>query len=192
MLLKSTCLFLLVWILVAYINYEISSNIPIFIRLPSRKPKMSSSLLVTNRTITLNNRVYQIRNITSVGKYVKSPSFFVSMGFIIIGGFLGILCLGNYSEELLFLIWIGLILVGIAAIGILERFMKKKKYVLSIETNNGSARLIASENERKIDEIISGINKVMNNQDVPVNMTYNIADGDIINQGDIYGTGVYK
>lgn len=153
---------------------------------------MSNNLLVTNRTITLNNRVYQIRNITSVGKYILKPSFSISMGFIIIGGFLGILCLGNSSEELLFLFWIGLILLAISAIGILERFIKKKRYVLSIETNNGSARLIASENEGKINEIIAGINEVMNNQDVPVNYTYNIADGDIINQGDIYGTGVYK
>jgi len=87
---------------------------------------MSSNLLVTNRTITLNNRVYQIRNITSVGKYSRKPSFSISMGFIIIGGFLGILFLGNSSEELSFLIGVGLILLGIAGIGILERFIRKK------------------------------------------------------------------
>lgn len=153
---------------------------------------MSSNLLVTNRTITLNNRVEQIRNIMSVGKYVKRPNFYVSTSLIFIGGFLGILCLGNSSEELFFLIWIGLSLLGIAALGILERLIKKKKYVLSIETNNGIARLVYSENERKIDEIISGIHKVMKNQNVPVNYTYDIEDGDIITQRDIYGIDVYK
>jgi hypothetical protein len=86
--------------------------------------------------------------------------------------------------------WFTWTVIALAALGVVERFTKTKKYGLSIETNSGGARLIASKDESLIDRIIAKIIEVMNNRDSPVNYTFNIADGDIINQRGLFETGV--
>lgn len=68
--------------------------------------------------------------------------------------------------------------------------MKKKKYGVHIETNSGGTSLIASTDESSIDEIIEKIVEVMNNQDVPASYTFNVSDGDIINQSGSFENGL--
>lgn len=134
-----------------------------------------SILSITNSTISLDSTVYQIKNIAQVGKYRIRPKYFFNITFIIISGLIGFA-----FPRLLIL----------PLIGIIERILKKRKYGVRIETNSGGTSLIASTDESLIDRIIKRIVEVMNNQDTPVNYTFNIADGDIINQSGSFENGV--
>jgi Family of unknown function (DUF6232) len=82
--------------------------------------------------------------------------------------------------------------VAFVVLGLLERFTKSKKYRLSIETNSASSRLIESTNEKLIDKIVDKLMEIMNDRDAPASYTFNVADGDIINQSGAFGTGVNK
>jgi len=88
--------------------------------------------------------------------------------------------------------WFTGISATLVGLGILERFVTPKKYVLSILTNAGSAELIASKNEKLINNIIDRITEIMNNRDVPVSYNFNIAEGNIINQSGSFRTGYSK
>jgi hypothetical protein len=150
-----------------------------------------STLAITNHTITLGSTIYQIRNITSVGKYRLKPTYIFKVPFIIGCGFLGWLGFEwiKTSPDVTAK-WFTGIVIALCALGILERFTKTNKYGLAIETNSGGARLISSQDQALIDSIISRIIEVMNNRDVPVNYTFNIPGGDIINQTGLFETGV--
>ena len=148
-----------------------------------------STLKVTNSTITLDNKVYQVRNITSVGKYRIKPNYFFKLKFIIAGvilSLLGIEWMKNNPDVSLFT-WSVIILT---ALGIIERFTKAKRYGISIETSAGSMKLLTSKDEILIDRIINTIAQIMNNQDKAANYTFNISDGDIINQSGSFENGV--
>jgi len=151
-----------------------------------------STLAITNRTLTLGSTVYQVSNITSVGKYRLKPGYIFRLRFIVICGVLGWLGIQRIKSnpDVSALKWFTWTVIALAALGVVERFTKTKKYGLSIETNSGGARLIASKDESLIDRIIAKIIEVMNNRDSPVNYTFNIADGDIINQRGLFETGV--
>lgn len=151
-----------------------------------------STLSITNRTLTLGSTVYQVSNITSVGKYRIKPSYIFKLRFIIICSvlsWLGIYLVKNNPDTLI-LKWLTWGVITLVVLGLLERFTKSKKYGLSIETNSGGARLIASKNEKLIDKIIDKLMEIMNNRDAPVNYTFNVADGDIINQSGVFENGV--
>lgn len=151
-----------------------------------------STLAITNHTITLGSTIYQIRNITSVGKYRLKPTYLFKLPFITICGLL--LWLGfewiKTNPDVTAYKWFTGIVIVLFASGILERVTKTNKYGLSLETNSGGARLISSQDQALIDSIISSIIEVMNNRDVPVNYTFNIPGGDIINQSGLFETGV--
>lgn len=150
-----------------------------------------NTLSITNRTLTLGSTVYQVSNITSIGKYRIKPIYVFKIRFIVGCGVLSLLGFHFFRiNSNPTLKWFSIIVVSIFAIGVLERFIKSKKYGLSIETNSGSARLIASKNERLIDDIISRTVEIMNNKDMPAQYTFNVSDGDIINQSGRFETGV--
>jgi hypothetical protein len=151
-----------------------------------------STLSITNRTLTLGSTVYQVSNITSVGKYRIKPSYLFRRRFIIACGMLGWFStqLVQNNPDILVLKWLAGILIFLVTLGILEHLAKTKKYGLSIETNSASSRLISSRNEKLIDRIIAKIVEIMNDRDAPANYTFNVADGDIINQSGAFETGV--
>jgi hypothetical protein len=145
-----------------------------------------SQLLINNRTITLGSTIYQIRNITSIGKYKIKPSYFFSITAILVCFGAAILCAqANTSLNRLAAI-AGLL----GVIGILERFLRKTRYGLSLETNASSSRLVVSEDQGFIDTIISKMHQVLQDQETPANYTFNVAQGDIINQEGIFENGV--
>jgi Family of unknown function (DUF6232) len=153
-----------------------------------------STLSITNRTLTLGSTVYQVSNITSVGKYLIKPSYRFKLRFIIICSllsWLGIYLVKNNPDNLI-LKWFTWGVVAFVVLGLLERFTKSKKYRLSIETNSASSRLIESRNEKLIDKIVEKLMEIMNDRDAPASYTFNVADGDIINQSGTFGTGVNK
>lgn len=140
------------------------------------EPVLDMSILsITNSTISLASTVYQIKNIAQVGKYRIRPKYFFNITFIIISGLIGFM-----FPRLLILPFVGIV----------ERILKKKKYGVRIETNSGGTSLIASTKESFIDEVIEKIVEVMNNQDIPANYTFNISDGDIINQSGSFENGL--
>jgi hypothetical protein len=151
-----------------------------------------STLSITNRTLTLGSTVYQVSNITSVGKYRIKPSYIFKIRFIIMCSILSWLAiqLAGNNPDTLILKWLAGIVISLVILGLLERLTKTKKYGLSIETNSASSRLISSKNEKLIDRIIDKLIEIMNNRDAPANYTFNVADGDIINQSGAFETGV--
>jgi hypothetical protein len=88
--------------------------------------------------------------------------------------------------------WFTGIFAAFVGLGIFERFVTPKKYILSIRTNAGSAELIASKNQKLLNKIVDKITEIMNHRDVPVSYNFNIAEGDIVNQSGSFGTGYSK
>lgn len=151
-----------------------------------------STLSITNRTLSLDSTIYQISNITSVGKYRIKPIYRFKIRLIIVCSVLGWLAiqLVQNSPDTPILRWLAGVAITPVILGILERLTKTKKYGLSIETNSASSRLISSKNEKLIDRIIEKLIEIMNNRDAPANYTFNVADGDIINQSGAFEAGV--
>ncbi len=151
-----------------------------------------STLNVTNNTITLDNKVYQVRNITSIGKYKIKPNYFFKLKFLIICvvlSLLGIAWMINTPDGKWFTFSFTFGAIFLAALGIRER-LTAKRYGITIETNAGSTRLLTSNDESLINRIINTIAEIMNNQDKPANYTFNVSDGDIINQSGSFENGV--
>ncbi|MEI1378190.1 hypothetical protein PQG02_09465 [Nostoc sp. UHCC 0926] len=61
---------------------------------------------------------------------------------------------------------------------------------ISIETNAGSSRFIASKDRIFIDTVISKMYQILHDQNTPVSYTYNVAKGDIINMNGEFENGI--
>jgi hypothetical protein len=125
--------------------------------MPSRD---QSVLQITERTVKYSGQVYQLRNITQVGKYrVKQMRRFPAIVSILIGG-AGIAIGSQRGGEP-----VGAGMIGFALILLLwSMIFRKSKFVLMLETSSGSAELFASKNEVFIDQLISTISDVMEQQ----------------------------
>jgi hypothetical protein len=131
-----------------------------------------------------------MRNVTSVGKYLLKPVYWFRVWSILLYGAIGIVLLANHSQNsgpptfaLIFLGW--------SSAGIMERFVRSKRYGLQLELNSGGAsRLLASKNESLINQIILAITDVLEREDEAQSYTFNISDGDIINQTGNFENGV--
>ena len=146
-----------------------------------------ADLKINNKTITLQSRIYHIRNITSIGKFKIKPRYSFSIMVILVCFGAAIFCaqVGS-SLNRLAAIW-----ASLGGIGILERFLRKTKYGISLKTNAASTALIASKDEKFIDEIIEKMHQVLEDQDTPVSYTFNVAEGDIFDMRDgKFETGV--
>lgn len=153
-----------------------------------------NTLSITNRTITLGSTIYQVSNITSVGKHPLKTKYIFKLRFVIIcSALIGLgMLLVIANPDVILLKWLTGTVAAFVGLGIFERFVRPKKYVLSIITNAGSAELIASKNQKLLNKIIDKITEIMNHRDVPVSYSFNIAEGDIINQSGSFGTGYSK
>lgn len=148
-----------------------------------------SKLNITNNTITLANKVYQVRNITSVGKYQFKKNYFFKLKFIFPGIIISLIGI-EWMKSNPDVKWFTFSVLFVTLLGIIERFVKPKKYGITIETNAGSSKLLTSNNESLINKIIQTITEIMNNQDKSANYTFNVSDGDIINQSGSFDSGV--
>lgn len=145
-----------------------------------------SQLLINNKTITLGSTIYQIRNITSIAKYKLKTNYFISLKAILI-------CLGiafQSTQATSSVNAFTMLGASIALAGIAERFARKTKFGVSIETSSASTRLITSPDEEFIDSVINRMHQVIQDQDTPASYTFNISEGDIINQSGTFETGV--
>jgi len=152
------------------------------------------TLSITNRTITLGSTVYQVSNITSVGKHPLKTKYIFKLRFIIIcSAFIGLgILLVIANPNVILLKWLTGTLAAFVGLGIFERFVTPRKYILVLRTNAGNPELIASKNQKFLNKIIDAITEIMNHRDVPVSYNFNIAEGDIINQSGSFGTGYSK
>ncbi|GGA37618.1 DUF6232 family protein [Okeania sp. KiyG1] len=158
-----------------------------FSRSDLNKIKMSI-LNVTNNTITLNNEIYQVRNITAVGKYRIKPNYFFKLNFIIICVILSLIGIelmkSNPDVK-----WFTFSVIFLAACGIIERFTKSKRYGIAIETNAGMSKLLISKDKSLINRILNTIAEIMNNQDKPANYTFKVSNEDVVNQNSSFAIG---
>lgn len=150
-----------------------------------RKPE-PQTLLVTNKTLRYGSQTYQIRNLTHVAKYEVERKYEFSVGSIF---WAALVCLGSiYFVFVDFgARWGGLIITivagSVAAIGVVER-LASPKYAFGLETSAGSSKLFSSADENFIDDLVSKISFIMDNDNAPANYTVNIADHSITDNSE--------
>ena len=111
-------------------------------------------LEIKKQTITLGNSIYQISNITEIGKYKKVSTVApILMIACVLGVVFGIVALtqGRGDDQL-----IGLILAVVSFIlFFIFRHFNKPLFILRMVTSSGSSNLLASKDESFIDELVS-------------------------------------
>lgn len=138
-------------------------------------------LTITENTIKYGDNVYQLKNITHVGKYtvnrrrvrnIIAALILAGIGFFLLsmgvrGDFIQILILGSW---------------GVAAVLLLWGIFSFKKYALVVETSSGRTEIFTASKERFVDEIISQISEVMENPQKGTNITYNMEKMEITDE----------
>lgn len=123
-----------------------------------------SNLYITEKTVKYSGQVYQLHNITQVGKY-KVPQRRWSTAIVaILIGIGGIAVAGQRGGEPM-----GAGIIGFALVLLLWNIFRKRKYLLELETSSGSVELFTSKDESFIDQLISTISEVMERQDEGTN-----------------------
>jgi hypothetical protein len=161
-----------------------------------------ANLSINNKTLKIDRPyvVYQIPNITSVDKIIKRPGdddiIFTIIGYsfsfsvcLVIIGLLGLAFSGN-------LFWLVPCVLGSATTAMFwillkERIENQTKYGAFISTNDAKSVTIYDKDERFIEDIMSKLYQVMENQDEPVKYNFTI-QGDIIQQSGNFGIGINR
>lgn len=125
----------------------------------------NSNLYITEKTVKYSGQVYQLNNITQVGKYKISQRRWSTAIVAILIGVGGIAIAGQRGGEP-----VGAGMIGFALILLLWNVFRKTKYLLRLETSSGSAELFTSKDESFIDQLISTISEVMERQDEGTNI----------------------
>lgn len=151
------------------------------------KSSKSDLLEITNKTLRYSGQIFQISNLTNVGKYKlkKKRSFITSILLLpSIAGAIGCVILGirllegGRSDDAAF---ISFVIAGVLFIIFLLMRKKKNIYALGIETNSGSTELFSSKNEEFIDDLVLTIARVMEDQNQEASYTVNIKSAKIQN-----------
>lgn len=174
--------------------------------MPSNNLKSSkqANLLITNKTLKIDNPyvVYQINNIASMDKRYKKPDYSIIFTIIIFGIFLALFT-SSLIVNVLRIFSIPYSISGLVALiniffwlhlmikNILYILRKKGHFSVAIFTTDGKSVTIPSESEQYIDNIMSKIYEVMQNEETPVNHHFKI-NGDVIVQSGNFGNGVNK
>lgn len=162
-----------------------------------------ANLLITNKTLKIDYPyvVYQINNITSMDKRFRKPNYWLILNIVyqhLVALFITFVFLGFInaifknptivgSLALLFIV----LLIFLMIKNIIDLLQKKVEYSVSIFTNDGKSVTIPSNNGQFIDNIMSRIYEVMENEDTPVNYHFEV-EGDIIQQNGHFGVGVNR
>lgn len=113
--------------------------------------KAPSLLTLTPNTIQLGDKseIFQLKNVTRVGKYKVLENKF-SLALIVILGLGGLGCLVSGVGGIMV---VGLILLAIAGFGVWNR-MKPGTFAFGFESNSGTTRYLHTKDEKFIDDII--------------------------------------
>ncbi len=126
-----------------------------------KETNMSSSdsdslLYITEKTIKYSGQVYQLKNITQVGKYkIRQKRWSIAFVTILIGVG-GIAIMGQRGAEPL-----GAGIIGFALVLFLWNVFRKRKFLLRLETSSGNSELFTSKDEPFIDDLIANITEIM-------------------------------
>lgn len=118
-----------------------------------------NSLSITDKTIKYGSQVYQLNNITQVGKYKANKKRWLMAFFAVIVGVFGVVIATQRGGEV-----VGLAVIFIAVILLLLSVLRKRLYLLRLETSSGSTELFTSKDEAFIDKLITIISEVMESQ----------------------------
>lgn len=121
--------------------------------------KEKSNLSITDKTIKYSGQVYQLSNITQVGKYKVSKRRWMTGIIAVLIGAGGVAIAGQRGSE-----EVGIVVIGFAVLLMLWTVFRKRLYLLRLETSSGSAELFTSKDEKFIDELITTISEVMESQ----------------------------
>lgn len=174
--------------------------------MPSNNLKSSkqANLLITNKTLKIDNPyvVYQINNIASMDKRYKKPDYSIIFSTIIFCIFIALFT-SSLIVNVLRIFFIPYSISGLVALiniffwirlmikTILYILRKKGSFSVAIFTADGKSVTIPGESEQYIDDIMSKIYEVMQNEDIVVNHHLKV-NGDVIVQNGNFDTGVNK
>lgn len=147
-----------------------------------------AQLEINHRTVNFNNRILQLRMITSVGKFhgIKPRKFswlVVVIAIVIAMG--GLSMIGDRQAGVGLVASLG---AGAFAFYAIKQNLKPRDYwALKLETASGSSNLLASTDERVIDEAVQSITAAME-ADASFQHTVIINDSTIVNDAVIAGS----
>jgi ABC-type bacteriocin/lantibiotic exporter with double-glycine peptidase domain len=133
------------------------------------------TLLITDKTLRYGDCVYQISNLTHVGKYRVEgktewfiPLILTAVITVPLIGIMG--TLGGPLAEIITIIVV-ITVVWPFLFGLLGKLLTRDEYALALETNSGSVKLFSSEDENFITDLVSIIAKIMDSQILQANYT---------------------
>jgi hypothetical protein len=150
-----------------------------------------ATLEISNRTINFNNRILNLRTVTSVAKFHgKTPKPF-SFGTIGCAGFLLLVALAALGQrESQGVGAIAAICTGAFFLFAIIRNRKPRDFwVLHVETAAASNNLIASRDEQSIDQAVIQITQALES-DVTYHSTLHINDSTIVSESVIQNSSV--
>ena len=118
-----------------------------------------TTLAITDKTIKYSGQVYQLKNVTQVAKYRAKRRRWLGVLLALVIGAGGVALLPVRDGAAA-----GLLALGFAVTLLLWTLLRKRRYLLMLETSSGSAELFTSKNEAFIDDLIATISDVMENQ----------------------------
>ena len=148
-----------------------------------------TKLEINHRTINFNNRTLQLRMVTAVSKlYAIRPLPFkwrtVAIVIVIsLAGLFGMTGNGQYVPGLL----VGLGAAAFAVYAIKENLKPRDYWILHVETASGSSNLVASSDERVIDDAVQAIAAAME-ADASYQHTVIINDSTIVSDAVVQGS----
>ncbi len=151
-----------------------------------------TKLEVTHRTISFKNRTLQLRTITTVTKLDAIrplPFRWRTIAIVAFFSFMGLAGTGE-NGQLGPGMLVGLIGAAFAAFATWKNFQPRNYWILHLETAAGSSNLLASSDERVINDGVRTITLAME-ADVSFQQTIVINDSTIISESVVQGSVIH-
>jgi len=135
------------------------------INFKKKKDEVIGEFKITNQVISYSGQVWQLRNITRVGKYkVNNPKPHKILDFLkpIGGFFFGIVLIMN-EAPIGFLVV--LLALGYFAFQVYQNKKHKPEFALKIEASSGTAEIFTTHDEEFVDQLVNLISRVMRSEE---------------------------
>lgn len=159
------------------------------------KEESTYTIILTGRTLTFRGQVYQLRNLTQIGKYKLSrkDKYRISVNILILAAVVFLTCVYVLTYAPFAIDWypvgvasvsIAIISLAVVAYAIYERF-QPPTYMVELETSAASTELFMSKDEKFIDNLILAIRDAIDKPDPQTSYVFNIIDRSMIVYGDV-------
>jgi hypothetical protein len=153
------------------------------------------TIILTQQTLTFRGQVYQLRNVTHVGKYKLSHKrkYRISIKILILAAivfsaFVYALAYAPITVDWypigVFSVSIAVLSLAVVAYAIYERF-QPRTYMVKLETSAASTELFMSKDEKFIDTLVLAIRDAIEKPDFRTSYVFNIIDRSIVVYGDV-------